>query len=349
MESLEPGDPAQVGAYRLLGRLGAGGMGQVYLGVSRGGRKVAVKVLRADLVTDAEFRARFAREVAAARTVNGFYTAPVVDADPGASPPWMVTAYVPGPSLAAAVAERGPLSEPEVRDLAAALAEGLAAIHAGGLVHRDLKPANIILADDGPRIIDFGIARAAGTTTMTVAGTIIGTFTYMSPEQITGSSVGPPSDVFSLGSVLAFAATGRGPFDADTLPAITHRILSQPPDLTGLPGSLRDLLMGCLNKNQAKRPSLEELLTRLTETATSPEVPARSHPATLLATPPPAPPPPLPAAPRLSPSARLSAGPRASVGTRPRSAVGSIPGCPGPGACPVGAGVRHWRPAGLPE
>jgi serine/threonine protein kinase/WD40 repeat protein len=294
MESLEPGDPAQVGAYRLLGRLGAGGMGQVYLGVSRGGRKVAVKVLRADLVTDAEFRARFAREVAAARTVNGFYTAPVVDADPGASPPWMVTAYVPGPSLAAAVAERGPLSEPEVRDLAAALAEGLAAIHAGGLVHRDLKPANIILADDGPRIIDFGIARAAGTTTMTVAGTIIGTFTYMSPEQITGSSVGPPSDVFSLGSVLAFAATGRGPFDADTLPAITHRILSQPPDLTGLPGSLRDLLMGCLNKNQAKRPSLEELLTRLTETATSPEVPVPGHPATLLATPP-ATPAPMPA------------------------------------------------------
>src|ERR1700683_715695 len=220
MESLEPGDPAQVGAYRLLGRLGAGGMGQVYLGVSRGGRKVAVKVLRADLVTDAEFRARFAREVAAARTVNGFYTAPVVDADPGANPPWMVPAYVPAPSLAAAVAERGPLSEPEVRDLAAALAEGLAAIHAGGLGTRDLKPANTIL-------------------------------------------------------------------DADALPTITHRILSQPPDLTGLPGSLRDLLMGCLNKNQAKRPSLEELLTRLTETAASPEVPVPGHPATLLATPPP--------------------------------------------------------------
>jgi serine/threonine protein kinase len=166
-------------------------MGQVFLGVSRGGRKVAVKVLRADLVTDVEFRARFAREVAAARTVNGFYTAPVVDADPDASPPWMVTAYIHGPSLAAAVAERGPLSEPEVQDLAAALAEGLAAIHAGGLVHRDLKPANIILAADGPRIIDFGIARAAGTTTMTVKGTIIGTFTYMSPEQVTGLAVGP--------------------------------------------------------------------------------------------------------------------------------------------------------------
>ncbi len=282
MEPLQPGDPTQVGAYRLLGRLGAGGMGQVFLGVSRGGRKVAVKRLRTDLVADAEFRARFAREVAAARTVNGFYTAPVVDADPDASPPWMVTAYIPGPSLAAAVAERGPLSEPAVRDLAAALAEGLAAIHAGGLVHRDLKPANIILADDGPRIIDFGIARAAGTTTMTAKGTVIGTLTYMSPEQVLGFVVGPRSDVFSLGAVLAFAATGHGPFDAETLPAITHRILSEPPDLRGLPGSLHGLLMSCLNKDPAKRPSLEELLTQLERASTSPGVPVTGHPATVL-------------------------------------------------------------------
>jgi serine/threonine protein kinase/WD40 repeat protein len=280
MEPLESGDPAQVGAYRLVGRLGAGGMGQVYLGVSRGGRKVAVKVLRADLVADAEFRARFAREVAAARTVNGFYTAPVVDADPGASPPWMVTAYVQGPSLAAAVAQRGPLPEPEVRDLAAALAEGLAAIHACGLVHRDLKPANIILADDGPRIIDFGIARAVGTSTMTAQGTIIGTFTYMSPEQVMGSPVGSQSDVFSLGSVLVFAATGHGPFDAETLPAITHRIFSQPPDLAGLPGSLSDLVTGCLDKDPAKRPSLDDLLTRLAD-----PVPGPGHPGTVLAAP----------------------------------------------------------------
>jgi serine/threonine protein kinase len=284
MEPLELGDPSQVGAYRVLGRLGAGGMGQVFLGVSRGGRKVAVKVLRADLVADAEFRARFAREVAAARTVNGFYTAPVVDADPNASPPWMVTAYVAGPSLAAAVADRGPLGESAVRDLAAALAEGLASIHAGGLVHRDLKPANIILASDGPRIIDFGIARAVGTTTMTATGTIIGTFTYMSPEQVMGSPIGPQSDVFSLGSVLAFAATGHGPFDGETLPTITHRILSQPPDLTGLPRSLHDLLMGCLDKDPVKRPSLDDLLTRLAEAETSP-----GHPATVLAGPSPAP------------------------------------------------------------
>jgi WD40 repeat protein len=273
MEPLEPADPPQVGAYRLLGRLGAGGMGQVYLGISRGGRKVAVKVMRADLVADAEFRTRFAHEVAAARTVNAFYTAPVVDADPDASPPWMVTAYVDGPSLAAAVAQRGPLSEAEVRKLAGALAEGLAAIHACGLVHRDLKPANIILASDGPRIIDFGIARAVGAPTMTVQGTIIGTFTYMSPEQVTGSTAGPPSDVFSLGSVLVFAATGHGPFDAQGLPAISHKIISQPPDLTGLPRGLHDLLMGCLTKTPAKRPSLDALLTRLAEADAAPAIP----------------------------------------------------------------------------
>ena len=285
VQPLEPGDPAQIGAYRLLGRLGAGGMGQVFLGVSRGGRKVAVKVLRADLVTDAEFQARFAREVAAARTVNGFYTAPVVDADPDATPPWMVTAYVQGPSLAAAVAERGPLSETEVRDLAAALAEGLASIHAGGLVHRDLKPANIILAADGPRIIDFGIARAVGASTMTAQGTIIGTFTYMSPEQVMGLAAGPQSDVFSLGSVLVFAATGHGPFEADSLPAITHRILSQPPDLTGLPEALHDLVAGCLTKDRAKRWSLDELLTRVVPADVSWETMAPDHPATAFATP----------------------------------------------------------------
>ncbi|HEY6789692.1 MAG TPA: WD40 repeat domain-containing serine/threonine protein kinase [Trebonia sp.] len=263
LDPLQPGDPTQVGAYRLLSRLGAGGMGQVYLGVSRGGRKVAVKVLRADLVTDEEFRTRFAREVAAARTVNGFYTAPVVDADPNASPPWMVTAYVAGPSLAAAVADRGPFGQAEVRELGAALTEGLAVIHACGLVHRDLKPANIILADDGPRIIDFGIARAVGTSTMTAKGTIIGTYTFMSPEQIMGLPIGPESDVFSLGSVIAYAATGHGPFDADTIPTITYKILAQPPDLTGIAEPLRELITDCLHKEPAKRPDLDSILTRL--------------------------------------------------------------------------------------
>ncbi len=290
-EPLEPGDPAQVGAYRLVGRLGTGGMGQVFLGLSRGGRRVAVKVLRPELGTDSDFRARFAREVAAARTVNGFYTAPVVDADPAARPRCLVRAFARGPGGGGGGAAPGPLGEQEVRDLAAALAEGLAAIHAGGLVHRDLKPANIILADDGPRIIDFGVARAVGTTTMTAQGTIIGTFTYMSPEQVMGLAVGPASDVFALGSVLVFAATGHGPFDADSLPAVTHRIISQPPDLTSLPGELHDLLLGCLSKDRAKRLSLEDVLTRLAEAETdaSPEVPVPGRPVTAFVAPAPVP------------------------------------------------------------
>jgi WD40 repeat protein len=263
VDALRPGDPGQVGAYRLLGRLGAGGMGQVFLGESPGGRKVAVKLLHEAHVADAEFRARFAREVAAARMVSGFYTAPVVDADPAASPPWMVTAYVAGPSLSAAVAERGPLGVAEAQRLGAALAEGLAAIHVCGLVHRDLKPSNIILADDGARIIDFGIARAVGASALTSTGTVIGTFAYMSPEQIMGRPVGAPSDIFALGAVLAYAATGRGPFDAETIPTITYRILSEPPDLTGLDGPLRDLIEDCLRKAPEQRPALGDLLTRL--------------------------------------------------------------------------------------
>jgi DivIVA domain-containing protein len=258
---LEPGDPSQVGRYRLTGRLGAGGMGRVFLGTSPGGRQVAVKILHPEHANDPEFRARFAREVAAARQVSGFYTAPVVDADPGAGSPWLVTAYIPGPSLARAVADRGPFPAPQVRELGAALAEGLAAIHECGLVHRDLKPGNIILAHDGPRIIDFGIARGIGGT-LTAAGTLIGTFTFMSPEQIGGQRVGPESDIFSLGSVLAYALTGRGPFDAP-YPAVIHRVLTQTPDLNGMHGRLPDVIMWCLQKAQADRPTISDLLTRL--------------------------------------------------------------------------------------
>jgi serine/threonine protein kinase len=351
MEPLEPGDPVQVGVYRLLGRLGAGGMGQVFLGVSRGGRKVAVKILRAELVTDAAFRGRFAREVAAARTVNGFYTAPVIDADPEATPPWMVTAYVEGPSLAAAVAERGPFSEPEVRDLAAALSEGLAAIHEGGLVHRDFKPANIILASDGPRIIDFGIARAVGTSTMTAQGTIVGTFTYMSPEQVTGSTVGPQSDVFSLGSVLTFAATGHGPFDAETLPAIMHRIFSQPPDLTGIPASLQDLVTGCLDKDPAQRPSLEELLTRLADAGTPPGMSVPSRHATVPSTPPPVPAPQPAPAPAFAPVRQPASSTAAQVTAPPpdTQTVGAVapstfPGNPPLPGVPLGAAEQALAP-----
>jgi serine/threonine protein kinase len=184
-------------------------MGRVFLGISPGGRKVAVKLVLPEHSADREFRQRFAREVAAARRVGGDLTAPVVDADPAADPPWMVTAYIPGPSLDEVVRSAGPLESSALRALGAGLAEGLGAVHAAGLVHRDLKPTNVIMAKDGPRIIDFGIARAADATSLTSSGVLIGTFSFMSPEQVRGERLGPESDVFSLGGVLAYAATGR--------------------------------------------------------------------------------------------------------------------------------------------
>ena len=264
MEALRPGDPGSVGSYRLVGRLGAGGMGQVFLAETPGGRKVAVKLIHPGHARDSQFRARFAREIEAARRVGGFHTAVVVDADPHADPPWMVTAYIDGPSLEDAVETGGPLPPGRVRALGAALAEGLAAIHACGLVHRDLKPGNVILAEDGPRIIDFGIARAVDQTKLTTAGAVIGTLAYMSPEQFGGEEAGPASDVFALGGVLAFAASGRPPFGNDLAPAIIHRILSQPPDLAGLAdGQLRQLIAGCLAKSPGDRPTLPASLASL--------------------------------------------------------------------------------------
>ncbi|GGR09467.1 WD40 repeat domain-containing serine/threonine protein kinase [Streptomyces netropsis] len=259
MDALWPDDPQWVGPYRLDGRLGAGGMGQVYLGTSPGGRKVAVKLIRAELAATPQFRTRFAREVDAARQVGGFHTAQVVDADPDAAAPWLVTAFIPGPTLRQVVAEDGPLEPDAVLRLGAGLAEGLAAIHRCGLVHRDLKPGNVIIADDGPRIIDFGIARAVDASSLTATGAIVGTYSYMSPEQIRADRAGPASDVFALGSVLAFAATGRSPFDAPTLLAVVQRILDDPPALGGLDGELRRLLVSCLAKDPAERPSVAGL------------------------------------------------------------------------------------------
>ncbi|WP_019631932.1 WD40 repeat domain-containing serine/threonine protein kinase [Actinomadura atramentaria] len=263
MEPLGPGDPRQIGPYRLTGRLGAGGMGQVFLGVSRGGRKVAVKVIRAEHISSPQYRARFAREVQAARQVGGFHTALVVDADPDAESPWLVTEFIPGPSLHQAVRDHGPLEADAVRKLGAGLAEGLAAIHGCGLVHRDLKPGNVILAEDGPRIIDFGIARPADASSLTSNGAVIGTFAYMSPEQVRGERADAPSDVFSLGCVLVFAATGRAPFDAPTIPAIVHRIVNAEPHMGGLPTDLHELVGACLVKNPANRPSAEDILNGL--------------------------------------------------------------------------------------
>ena len=209
MHELQPGDPQLIGPYRLRGRLGAGGMGRVYLGLSPGGRPVAVKVIRGDLAQDPEFLARFRREITVARKVSGLFTAPVIDADLDGPVPWLATAYVPGPSLADAVSQHGPLPAGSVLALAKGLAEGLKAIHAAGVVHRDLKPANVLLAEDGPRVIDFGISRAVESSALTHTGLVVGSPGFMSPEQAEGRLVGPPSDIFSLGAVLAFAATGH--------------------------------------------------------------------------------------------------------------------------------------------
>ncbi|HTX26699.1 MAG TPA: protein kinase [Streptosporangiaceae bacterium] len=271
MDDLQPGDPRSVGGYRLLGRLGAGGMGQVYLGVSPSGRRVAVKLIHPLHAGTAQFRERFAREIDAARRVGGFHTAVVVDADPRADPPWMITAYIDGPSLQAEVERGGPLPLVGVRALGAGLAEGLAAIHACGLVHRDLKPANVILAADGPRIIDFGIARAVDATTgLTSTGVVVGTFAYMSPEQLRGLGAERASDVFALGGVLAFAATGRPPFGREPAASVMFRIVADPPDLAGLadPG-LRELIGRCLAKSPQDRPKVADLLTAFSGPATA--------------------------------------------------------------------------------
>ena len=242
-------------------------MGRVFLGESRGGRKVAIKVVHPHYANDPDFRRRFAREVAAARQVGGFHTAAVVGADPEADPPWMATAYIPGPSLADAVARRGPLDRAEVGRLGAALAEGLAAIHECGLIHRDLKPGNVILAEDGPRIIDFGIARGADATALTGSSAVIGTLRYMSPEQLNGQELTPQSDVFALGTVLAYAATGHDPFQAPAIPGIITRILSGAPDLDPLSGELRGIIADCLAKDPSSRPSPGDLLARFSRPA----------------------------------------------------------------------------------
>ena len=265
-QGLQPGDPRKVGPYELTGVLGSGGMGQVFLGRSVGGRPVAVKVIRAELADDPEFRNRFRREVAAARKVNGMFTALVADADADGPLPWLATAYVPGPSLAQAVAEHGPLPAGAVLALTAGLAEGLAAIHAAGVVHRDLKPSNVLLAADGPRVIDFGISRAAENSALTHTGLVMGSPGFMSPEQAEGGEIGLPSDLFSLGAVLAFAATGQGPFGDGSTAALVYRVVHGSPSLEQVPDIIRPLIERCLDKDPARRPTASDLLR---ETSTS--------------------------------------------------------------------------------
>lgn len=267
MRPLDAADPARIGEYRLLGVLGAGGMGRVYLGRNAGGRTVAVKVIRPDLVGDNEFRVRFGREVAAARRVGGAFTAPVLDADVEANPPWLATGYVAGFSLAEAVETYGPFAENALLVLAHGLAEALLAVHAAGLVHRDLKPSNVLLALDGPKVIDFGIARAIEDSRLTTTGKVIGSPGFMCPEQVTGATFGPAGDVFALGGVLVFAATGQGPFGAGEMVQMLWRVVYEEPYLDGVPERLRPLIAACLTKDPAGRPTPHQLRAALTEIA----------------------------------------------------------------------------------
>ncbi|MFJ1755695.1 protein kinase [Kitasatospora sp. NPDC088134] len=265
MERLTAEDPASIGDYRLLRRLGAGGMGRVYLGRTAGGRTVAVKVVRAELADDPEFRARFRQEVSAARRVGGRWTAPVLDADTEGPRPWVATGFVAGPSLGEAVRTAGPLPTASVHALGARLAEALEQVHALGLVHRDVKPSNVLLTLDGPRLIDFGVARALdAAAALTHSGYVVGSPGFMSPEQAAGAPVGPAGDVFSLGTLLAFAATGTAPFGEGVSAAVLlYRVLHEEADLGGLDGELRAAVAACLAKDPAHRPTPAELRDRL--------------------------------------------------------------------------------------
>ncbi|GGZ12042.1 serine/threonine protein kinase [Streptomyces nitrosporeus] len=282
MEKLGSADPQRIGGYRLLGRLGAGGMGQVFLARSERGRTVAIKLVRPELAEQQRFRERFRAEVRAARRVGGAWTAPVLDADTDAAVPWVATGYVAGPSLHRVVsghpgvpADRsgsyGPLPEHSVRALGSGLAGALQDIHRAGIVHRDLKPSNVLVTIDGPRVIDFGIARALETLAegdLTRTGSLVGSPGFMAPEQVRGERVTTACDVFCLGSVLAYAATGRMPFGAadSGVHALMFRIAREEPDLTGVPVDLVELIQDCLVKDPAARPSTDSVLERLGST-----------------------------------------------------------------------------------
>ncbi|WP_159061528.1 serine/threonine-protein kinase, partial [Streptomyces europaeiscabiei] len=268
---LEAGDPTTVASYRLAARLGSGGMGTVYLSYTPGGHPIALKTIRPELSEDPEFRRRFKQEVRAAQRVQGLYTAPVLDHDTEGAQPWLATAYVPGPSLHAAVAEHGALPLNSVLLLLAGVAEALSVIHGAGIVHRDLKPSNVLLAADGPRVIDFGIARAADATALTGTGVSIGTPAFMSPEQAAGKPVTPASDIFALGQVAAFAARGSGAYGDGPSHAVLYRIVHEEPDLSGLADELR-FIERCLAKDPADRPSPAEVVALCQEASPTPLV-----------------------------------------------------------------------------
>ncbi|QGV81570.1 protein kinase domain-containing protein [Streptomyces ficellus] len=267
MMRLRREDPRVVGSFRLHRRLGAGGMGVVYLGSDRRGQRVALKVIRPDLAEDQEFRSRFAREVSAARRIRGGCTARLVAADLEADRPWFATQYVPGPSLHDKVAEEGPLMAADVAAIGAALSEGLVAVHEAGVVHRDLKPSNILLSPKGPRIIDFGIAWATGASTLTHVGTAVGSPGFLAPEQVRGAAVTPATDVFALGATLAYAAMADSPFGHGSSEVMLYRVVHEEPQLHGVPDALAPLVRACLAKDPEERPSTLQLSMRLKEIA----------------------------------------------------------------------------------
>ncbi|MCD7442047.1 protein kinase [Streptomyces lincolnensis] len=267
MMRLRREDPRVVGSFRLHRRLGAGGMGVVYLGSDRKGQRVALKVIRPDLAEDQEFRSRFAREVSAARRIRGGCTARLVAADLEADRPWFATQYVPGPSLHDKVADEGSLGAAEVAAVGAALSEGLVAVHEAGVVHRDLKPSNILLSPKGPRIIDFGIAWATGASTLTHVGTAVGSPGFLAPEQVRGAAVTPATDVFSLGATLAYASMGDSPFGHGSSEVMLYRVVHEEAQLHGVPDALAPLVRACLAKDPQERPSTLQLSLRLKEIA----------------------------------------------------------------------------------
>ncbi|MFC5900234.1 serine/threonine-protein kinase [Streptomyces zhihengii] len=267
MMRLRREDPRTVGSFRLHRRLGAGGMGVVYLGSDRRGQRVALKVIRPDLAEDQEFRSRFAREVSAARRIRGGCTARLVAADLEADRPWFATQYVPGPSLHDKVVEEGPLRASDTAAIGAALSEGLVAVHEAGVVHRDLKPSNILLSPKGPRIIDFGIAWATGASTLTHVGTAVGSPGFLAPEQVRGAAVTPATDVFALGATLAYAAMGDSPFGHGSSEVMLYRVVHEEPQLHGVHDALAPLVAACLAKDPEERPSTLQLSMRLKEIA----------------------------------------------------------------------------------
>ncbi|MDJ1132314.1 serine/threonine-protein kinase [Streptomyces iconiensis] len=267
MMRLRREDPRVVGSFRLHRRLGAGGMGVVYLGSDRRGQRVALKVIRPELAEDQEFRSRFAREVSAARRIRGGCTARLVAADLDADKPWFATQYVPGPSLHDKVNDGGPLPPSQVASIGAALAEGLVAVHEAGVVHRDLKPSNILLSPKGPRIIDFGIAWATGASTLTHVGTAVGSPGFLAPEQVRGAAVTPATDVFALGATLAYAATADSPFGQGSSEVMLYRVVHEEPHLSGVHAALAPLVRACLVKSPEDRPSTLQLSLRLKEIA----------------------------------------------------------------------------------